>query len=299
MKFHYNYNKLAMSTVLNISFPMPNLNADVVHFLNNSFSLTEETIGKNGIQNDILVKVLYDNIINNVCRNLVKVSNRIFSWTYNIMDGHFVIVIQFGNNKTLLKKVTSMIFKNTKPHKLWPAYSKLCKMMKCETNPDDFIFRSNILSKNISTADVHVSGKININDKDFQNFMKVISEKLVTEIQKGGKEHRGTGDNSGFAKSPYHIHIKSPYICMTADFLNTRRINSIQIGEDIYMCHDYNLSSLLNKELIVRYAAKFNKLKDHAEAALTHDMLLVGIPCSMVKKPSVKEFEAALDKLLK
>jgi hypothetical protein len=296
MKFTYNYNKLAMSTVLNMSFSAPHADANVIKFLESHCGASSGMDNMDGIQCCVLLKSLYDHITDNICRNIERISNRVFNWKWNVMNKEFIIVIQFGNNKTLLRKIMTLIAKSLQPQKLWPVYSDICKIAKCDTNQDDFKFRVSALRKHILDATISVSGKININDKDFQSMMKE-QEKKVNMPDMKGKELKKAMMNSDLLKlSLNSINVNNAYASVIMDHLHSRKVSCKWIGEEIYICGGKSINKHFAENLVEARAKKYAKLKDHFKHAMTHDMLASGIPPSLIKSVTLAELTNVMGK---
>lgn len=296
MKFTYNYNKLAMSSVLSMSFPAPHVDANVIKFLDSHCGLPGSMDNMDGVQCSVLVKVLYDHIIDSICRNVDRTSNRVFNWRWNVMNKEFVVVIQFGNNKTVLRKIFALIVKNLQPHKLWPVYSDVCKSIKCETNQDDFKYRVAILKKNLSDAIVSVSGKININDKDFQALMKDQLKKLNILDTKGKELKKAMINIDTLKLSLNSIKVDNAYASVIMDHLHSRKVRCKWIGNEIYICNGKSVNKHFASNLVDARVKKYAKLKDHFKFAMTHDMLASGIPASLIKSVTLGELQSTLGK---
>lgn len=296
MKFSYNYSKLAMSSVLSMSFPTSHIDANIIKFLDSHCGLPNGMDNMNGLQCCVLVKVLYSHLTDSVCRNVERISNRIFSWKCNVMNNEFVIVIQFGNNRTLLRKIFASIIKNLQPHKLWPIYNDICKNIRCETNKDDFHYHVSVLKKNLMDAHVSVSGKININDKDFQTIMKEQLQKLNIPDIKGKELKKSVINLDQFKISLNVIKVDNAYASIIMDHLHSRKVNCKWIGDEIYICNGKSVNKHFDKNLVENKIKKYSKLKDHFKAAVTHDMLASGIPQSLIKTVTLSELQNTLNK---
>jgi hypothetical protein len=301
MKFSYNFNKTAMNAVLSLSFPVHSeADANVIKAVSEHCILSKNSSDSgtkfNGAQCSILLKVLYDHLTNVICRNLERITNRVFNWRWNLMNGEFVITIQFGNNKTLIKKITALLLKNVQLERLWPAYSQLCKSLKCDDDSDDFKFMATALGKNISNGHIYVSSKVKMEEKDFQDMMKDQLKKLNVSDLKGKSAKHEKLELSSFDLTDNKIKVNNAYAAVIVDHLHTRRVNCKWVGEHIYICSGKSINKHFDDNILELRVKKYLKLKTHLKDALTHDMLASGIPPSLIKTVSAADMKQTMSK---
>ncbi len=282
MKFNLHYSKYALNAVINISFPVSGINSSLLAGIKD-----EEC---SGCQSTMLLKSLFDNINIKVCSGVNRINNRIVSSNINIFGDKCTMVFVCGNNRTLVKKVVGLIFKSLQVHRLFPLYKINCSGCdNCKADRSEFTYLVNDLVSSLESMSVCIAGKLKYeSDSAFQQlFKEIASSKLALEKI----DDKGTKVTCNKSKPCEFEHVlKTSFIPQVFDFIITKT-GAVRIGDRIIFCKEVDSKKLFDSSAVENFIKKYNKYGKAFQEVMIFDMLLNGVPHSLINNITMDSFK--------
>lgn len=301
MKFNLHLNRFALNAIISVSFPVHNADALILQKAIDFSPVLYHNVDEicEGGQYTMLLKALYDNICNKVCKNISRITNRVVSSQINIFNNKCVFVFVCGNNKTLVKKVISMILKSITPFKVFPLYKINCDLIGCKVNREEYIYLTHELISSLDNMDICVSAKLKYeSESEFQKIFKEIGNNKLNIEKISEKGNKPNVLKPVINVPEFNYVVSSPFLPQIYDLISLK-VNVKKVGDMLIFNKSIDMSKLLDSNTIENYIKKYMKLKAVFNEVITHDMLLNGVPHSAINNISIDAFKKSFGQIFK